>query len=231
MPGALKIFVRDFNGDKLPDVMALMAQGNEGIFIFYNKGHGDFEEKQVLQFPPVYGSSSLDLVDFDGDGDEDILYANGDNGDYSKVLKPYHGVRVFLNDGKNNFAEKCFFPINGTTKAIARDFDGDGDIDIAAIAFFGNFNKKPQKGFVFLENQGNFKFIPRISEKTDVGRWLVMDAGDFDNDGDEDILLGSCIGVPLKVEPKIWHAWNDSKATLLLLENKKNSRKPIVVSR
>jgi tetratricopeptide (TPR) repeat protein len=48
--------------------------------------------------------------DFNNDGYKDILYTCGDNADYSSnVLKSYHGVYIFLNDGHNNFSQKYFF--------------------------------------------------------------------------------------------------------------------------
>jgi hypothetical protein len=219
LPGALQTFVRDLNGDKLPDIIALMAQGNEGIFSFINQGKGEFVEKQVLQFPSIYGSSSIDLIDFDGDGDEDILYANGDNGDYSRITKPYHGIRIFLNNGKNEFQEKYFFQMNGATKAIAKDFDNDGDLDIAAIAFFADFSQKPQNSFVMLENKGKLNFVPKSSNLFEKGRWLTMEAADFDKDGDQDILLGSCVDVPLKAPQEIKIEWKKANSKLLLLEN------------
>jgi FG-GAP-like repeat len=219
IPGALQTFVRDLNGDKLPDIIALMAQGNEGVFSFINQGKGEFLEKQVLQFPSIYGSSSIDLIDFDGDGDEDILYVNGDNGDYSRITKPYHGIRIFLNNGKNEFQEKYFFQMNGATKAIAKDFDNDGDLDIAAIAFFADFSQKPQNSFVVLENKGKLNFIPKSSDLTAQGRWLTMEATDFDKDGDQDILLGSCVDVPLKAPQEIKTEWKKANSKLLFLEN------------
>lgn len=49
------------------------------------------------------------MHDFNGDGKLDIVYVNGDNFDYSRVLKPYHGIRILENDGKNNFHERYFF--------------------------------------------------------------------------------------------------------------------------
>ena len=51
----------------------------------------------------MYGSSYLELADMNNDGHLDILYTNGDNADYSYVLKKYHGLRIFINDGKNQF--------------------------------------------------------------------------------------------------------------------------------
>jgi FG-GAP-like repeat len=191
VPGAIKAYVNDYNHDGLPDIWVLFAQGDEGIFLFTNLGHGKFSQEKVLGFPPIYGSSYFELDDFNHDGYPDILYTCGDNADYSQVLKPYHGVYIFLNDGHNHFTQKYFFPINGCYKAMARDFDGDGDLDIATISFFADYARQPEEGFVYLENKGNFEFQPYTLPEGKLGRWLTMDAADLDGDGKIDILLGN----------------------------------------
>jgi hypothetical protein len=219
--GATCVLVSDMNQDKLPDVVALMGQGNEGVFIFYNKGNGVFEEEQVLKFPSVYGSLHIELIDFNKDGFKDIVYTNGDNGDETPVLKPYHGIRIFLNNGKNQFTEKYFFPMYGAMKSLVRDFDKDGDLDIATFSFFPDYSKSPQKSFVYLQNNGNYFFKPFISPQTDSGHWMVMDAFDFDKDGDEDIILGSCYDIVREKNALV----KLSQTPLLLLENK--TKKPL----
>ena len=70
----------------------------------------------MLRFSPVYGTSWFEMIDYDGDGDDDIVTVNGDNADESYVLKPYHGLRIYLNDGNNHFEEKYFYPFYGATR-------------------------------------------------------------------------------------------------------------------
>ncbi|MEO5682298.1 MAG: VCBS repeat-containing protein [Chitinophagaceae bacterium] len=190
-PGAIKTYVEDVNHDGLQDVWALFTQGDESIVLFINKGKGKFDQQQVLRFPAINGSTYFELADFNNDGLQDIVYTCGDNADYSIVLKPYHGVYIFLNQGNNHFTQQYFFPVNGCYKAMARDFDGDGDLDIASIAFFADYARQPQEGFVYLENKGNYVFKPFTLPEGEKGRWLTMDAGDLDGDGKTDIVLGN----------------------------------------
>lgn len=134
-PGTRTMQVHDFNQDGRPDLMALLAQGDESVAIYWNLANNQFDKKVVLRFPSVYGSSYAELADFTRDGHPDILYTNGDNADFSKMPEPYHGLRIYQNDdGRNHFTQAWFYPIYGATKAIAHDFDQDGDLDIAAIA-------------------------------------------------------------------------------------------------
>ena len=138
IPGTLKVIPTDLDHDDDIDLVTLFAQGNEGIVAFYNE-NGVFKEKQLLRFHPLSGSSDFELVDFDEDGDLDILISSGDNGDYSYTLKPYHGIRIFINQGDFKFKESYFFPMYGASKLRASDFDGDGDLDLLAISFYPDF--------------------------------------------------------------------------------------------
>jgi hypothetical protein len=221
--GARKTFVTDINHDQQPDIIALMAQGNEGIYAFINKGQNTFEEKILLRFPPVYGSSDFELADFNQDGFIDILYTNGDNADYSYSLKKYHGVRIFMNDGKNNFYQHWFYPLHGATKAVTRDFDQDGDLDIGAISFFPDYEKAPEESFVYFENAGKLGFNPYTFENAKMGRWLTMDVGDVDDDSDLDIVLGSFIFSTTPVPDFYRQLWNEKGTEVLLLINQKVS--------
>lgn len=221
-PGAIKSVVRDFNGNGRPDVMSLFAQGDESIFLFHNEGGGEFREEQILQFPPSYGSTDFELVDFNGDGVLDILHTAGDNADYRPVMKPYHGVRVFLNKGGHEYEQAYFFPLNGAYGVTADDFDGDGDLDIAATSFFPDYAKNPEESFVYLEHKGDLHFEPSTFENSDRGRWLVLDSGDADGDGDPDLLLGSFSALQLGtsyVPETTATQWTQEGPSTVMLEN------------
>jgi FG-GAP-like repeat len=213
-PGAIHAIVDDYNHDGLPDLWVLFAQGDESVVLFTNKGKGIFEQSQVIRFPAVYGSTYFELADFNGDGYPDILYSAGDNADFSQILKPFHGVYIFLNDGHQHFKQAYFYPIHGCFKVMARDFDGDGDLDIAAISFFADYAKDPQEGFVYLENKGNLHFEPSTLPETTCGRWLTMDVGDLDGDGKPDIVLGNFSVGPTKLKSQ--QDWKKGPPFLLL---------------
>ena len=223
-PGAIKVSIEDINNDAQKDILVLMAQGDEGLDIYFNQGNGRFQRSRVLNFPPVYGSASFCLADMNKDGYKDIVYVNGDNADASQVLKPYHGIRIFMNDFHNRFTESYFYPMPGAYKATVRDFDKDGDIDIAAVSFFPDFANQPERGFVYLENiseHDRLIFAPSAVEASKDGRWITMMSGDFDLDGYEDLVLGAFTS--MSISGDTLNVWKDQYAgksvPLLVLKN------------
>jgi hypothetical protein len=216
-PGATKVYLRDMNGNGRLDVISLFGQGDEGIFIFWNQGNGRFVEEPLIRFPPSYGSSYFDLFDYNGNGHLDIIYTAGDNADYDPILKPYHGIRIFENDGHNRFKEVFFYPMHGAYMAVPHDFDGDGNMDIAAISFFPDFEEGADRGFLLLKNQGNMEFSPYTFDEVIDGRWIVMDVGDIDGDGDLDIILGGMVfGTDYQ---DAFDRWMEKGIPYLMLEN------------
>ena len=219
VPGARRAIVQDMNKDGWPDVLALLAQGDEQIALYVNQ-QGKFVKQTLVRFSSVYGSSYFEVADIDRDGDADLVYTNGDNADYSYSLKAYHGVRIFVNDGKLNFKQAWFYPMHGASQVLARDFDQDGDLDLAAISFFPDYARTPSESFLYFENQGNLQFKTRTFPQAEDGRWLVMDAADVDRDGDEDLLLGSFYYSVTKTPEAFMARWRKVGNGVLLLENK-----------
>ena len=222
LPGAIKTSIVDANDDGRSDIIALMAQGDEGFFLYLNEGNGAFAEQRLLRFPPSHGSTYFELTDWNDDGYPDILYVNGDNGDYFPVVKGYHGIRIFLNDGHYQFSEELFLPLPGAFKAIIEDYDQDGDNDIAAISYFPDYNQEVIQDFVLFRNDGSDSFTREVLGESNQGKWLTMDAGDMDGDGDVDIVLGSAIFMQVEVPREIQLKWRQSAPPLVILKNLKN---------
>jgi len=192
-PGAIRFEILDLTGDGFPDIVALFAQGDERIVLFANDGTGDFSgaRKVLARFPPIYGSMYFTMRDFNGDGKPDILYVNGDNFDYSRVLKPYHGIRILENDGHNGFTERYFFPVHGAAQAVVADFDRDGDLDVLTTSNFADSVRHPERGIMYFENVGRYQFKPYAFSIARGNQWNVMTTADLDRDGWPDVLIGA----------------------------------------
>lgn len=217
--GARKVEFNDLNQDGKLDIVALFCQGNERISVFYSKGNGEYEpEKVLLRFPPVMGSDYFELQDLNGDGLPDILISNGDNWDYSAVLKPYHGYRIYENKGNGLFEEAWFYPHYGAAKAMTVDIDNDGDLDLATITFFDEL-ENPEEQFLLFENKGNMVFEPKVIADAALGKWLTMDVGDLDGDGDKDIVLGAYAHNVMEYT-KLLLRGIEKTPSVLILENK-----------
>jgi hypothetical protein len=227
-PGAIQVEIRDMTGDGSPDIVALFAQADERIVLFVNDGKGNFTGRPriLARFPPVYGSTYFSLYDFNGDGSMDIVYVNGDNFDYSRVLKPYHGIRILQNDGKNNFQERYFFPMYGAARAEVADFDKDGDLDILATSNFPDLERNPERGIMFLENIGRYEFRPYAFTVASGNQWNLTTTADLNRDGWLDVIVGAMdLGNISKLQRRsTTQAPETTKDAILLFENRMQAK-------
>jgi hypothetical protein len=222
--GAVKFVVKDVNKDGLKDFYVLIAQEDESVYLFMNEGDLKFNEKRLLQLPPYYGTTHFELLDMDGDGDDDIICSSGDSDDFVSVLKPMHGVRIFENDGDSNFTQVWFHNQEGAYGTAVADYDNDGDIDIASIGYYASYRNKDQEGFLYFENKSSVDQPWQFKTYSPLGNehncFMLIKAKDIDNDGDLDILLGSNSGIfgdnnkALKSEQ-----WKKNGGVLTILRN------------
>lgn len=217
--GPVVTHIRDFNNDGKPDIMALMANADEGIDVFVNEGGGEFLRKRLFRFDPTYGCAGLEIADMDGDGDEDLILCNGDNMDYPPILKANHGVRIFLQTDKMQYQEAMFLPLNGAYGVEVADFDGDGDNDIAAVSYFPDFSKRPQESFVYFENNPGLQFKASTIRESQDARWMIVDSGDLDGDGDIDLVLGAFNVQIADAGEERFQRWVKKDIPILFLEN------------
>lgn len=134
-PGALQVSIADLDGDGDQDFITLLAQEFEMIIAYINDGQGSFTSHTVYEMgDPAAGSSGMELVDLDADGDLDIVHTNGDSFD-SFHVKPYHAIRWQENLGNLSYGTHLIATMPGVHRASPTDLDADGDIDLVAVAY------------------------------------------------------------------------------------------------
>ncbi|WP_374950187.1 FG-GAP repeat domain-containing protein [Mucilaginibacter sp.] len=218
--GAVQAVAGDYNKDGWPDLMILFGENNEGLSLFLNDHKGGFKSRELLTFPPTNGSTSFQLTDFDHDGNPDLIYTCGYNYRDSRILKPYHGLYIYKNLGDFKFKQNWFYPINGCTKAIATDFDKDGDMDIATIAFFADMKNNPAEEFVYFEQDKQMNFKAHAVPVSQYGRWMSMEVTDTNKDGNPDIVLGNYAS-GLLFQPNFSPNWDEHTPFIVLQNNGK----------
>jgi hypothetical protein len=201
--GAIHVPIADLNGDGRPDFVALFSQEHENVDAYINEGRGQFSRQTIYAAPhPAYGSSGIELIDLDRDGDQDVLYTNGDVLDGKPILRPDHGVHWLENRGTYPFVEHRLTSLYGASQARAADMDGDGDLDIVASSFLpGGFyqplrSRMALSSLILLEQTSPGLFT-RHSLETASNDYASLDLGDFDGDGRVDIATGRFDGVAL----------------------------------
>lgn len=187
--GAMQLEVVDFDDDGRDDFVVLFSQEHESLVLFRNQGGGAFSQEVLARAShPAFGSSGFQLVDLDGDGDLDILYTNGDMMDEISIPKPYHGVRWFENvDGQ--FRQHELARMTGCYRAVARDMNGNGHLDIVATSLNFYWDENDAPSAIWLENDGKQNFTPRRIDYSPTNL-VTMDVGDLNGNGLLDIVAG-----------------------------------------
>lgn len=195
-PGAIHVPVFDFNGDGRPDIAALVSQEYESVDVFLNTGKARFARHNLWAAPDLtFGSTGIDLVDLNQDGNVDILYTNGDAFDNSWV-SPWHGVQWLENSGGGKFDHHRLTDMPGAYRALAADFDQDGDQDIIVTALLpleaqpSTLHGSPLASIVFLE-QTEIGVFARHTLEWNSPWYATLAIGDFDSDGDPDFAVGT----------------------------------------
>ena len=169
-------------------------------------------EKSVFHGGGRVRANQWQLVDFDGDGDQDLVVGHGFWGDYGWdnafddagrwTRGPLHGY-IYLLRNRGADAEPQYEPAvqlqageapvdtYGMPSPNLADFDGDGDLDLLCGSFLDHFT--------YFQNTGT-RTKPRYAAGVKLqqdGRplemhlcMLVVSAVDWDQDGDVDLVVG-----------------------------------------
>jgi len=145
-----------------------------------------FVQETVTRFPVQSEyTNQLTIGDLDGDGDLDIIFANGAG--FSSPDPPIM-ARVYINNGAGFFTDETVARTGGHT-GIHRgvelgDIDNDGDLDVILVQ---DFNRLPNllinNGLGFFTVEGAAR-LPALSSSSSRAQF-----GDIDNDGDLDIYI------------------------------------------
>lgn len=179
-------FWKDFDNDgDLDFVVAGSSVARNTVSLLYrNDGNSVFTEIDAGLTPLWRGS--LDWGDYDNDGDADLLMT-GTN------LFHIPRTKLFRNDGNGNFSDIPGPLFNVTDgQAVWGDYDQDGDLDIILNGSDSSF--LDAVSMIYLNNSdGTFTDIQ--ATLAGAGEGSAVEMGDYDNDGDLDILMiGSMFG-------------------------------------
>lgn len=156
--------------------------------LYRNEGNGSFTKiDSGPATEQAHASRSINWVDFDDDCDLDLFVSNEGN----------QPDDLYLNDGTGNFTIAPNAPSQSNRSTMSSswgDIDQDGDLDlfVANAAYFGEQNNQ-----LFRNNgDGSFTEITTGDLVTDGGCSYGSNFGDYDNDGDLDLVVsnGYCNG-------------------------------------
>ena len=175
-PQITHVAIADLDRDGLNDVLVCDALKNQVAWI-RQAPRGTFTEQTIAG---VSAPAHVEAIDFDGDGDTDLLVAA--LGFLFPNNSPVGSVIVMENDGRQRFRSHYVADrVARVADARAADFDADGDLDIS-VAGFGYDDGETS----WLENQGGWKFQQHVLQRLAGGINAVP--ADINRDGAQDIV-------------------------------------------
>ena len=147
-----------------------------------------------------YINTAQQVLDFDNDGDEDLLLAGlADDGS--------HATRLLTQDSGTWHSEQTALPDLAYGTAAACDFDGDTDVDL----FLGGLEQNAARTGGIYENEDG-AFVLRAAGLPALVYGSAA-CGDYDADGDPDLLLTGGRLDPLHVLRGVSHLYRNDGGT------------------
>lgn len=177
----------DADGDGDPDLIVANLSSAQNFF-FENRGGGEF--RHLPGHPAVGPSYDADFLDFDADGDLDILTLQTGAPENFNATGP---DLLYVNDGAGNFVQQET-PVAFNAQDVhdhdvgIGDLNGDGLPDLVIVVDNISDQFAGARNRLVLNTQ--FGFVDRPSPFNDFpGDWLHAELADIDADGDLDVLL------------------------------------------
>ncbi len=178
------IGIADFDDDGDFDFVVGCGE-NSTLYLYTNDGSGTFTRSTVATITTYGFFSSLRAGDFTND---DLLdFVGGGAG-------PSDDMNVYLNNGDGTFTA---LPLDRSWSSYSiwgldvGDFDSDGNVDVIMVDIYGGSSSGKIR--LYLGNgDGTFNDmqVADLEADADSGEPWGLAAGDFDNDGAMDIVVG-----------------------------------------
>jgi len=191
LAGPINAVIADADGDRDLDIISLVSQDSEEIYVFANDGRGTFTPTRIFGAANKdFGSSWISVVDLDRDGDADVLYSNGDAFDYAPPKgRNWNGVQWLENTGGLRFVYHRLADYPGASSPQAGDVDADGDLDIVVVSAYNDWANAQAQSLTWLQNDGRMNFTMRDLASTPT-HLLTVAIGDLNGDGRVDLVTG-----------------------------------------
>lgn len=174
--GGLTLGDVDNDGDQ--DVLVVGRRGGDFApvaSVYENMGDGSFQDFNAGLIAVKFGAA--DFGDYDNDGDLDI-FLTGRDASNSRIS------RLYRNNGAGSFSQVLVsIPGFDVSSVTWIDYDLDADLDLLISGNNGTSRKTS-----LYRNDGDARFVEVGSGLVNVD-WGSSAFGDFDNDGDPDLLL------------------------------------------
>ncbi len=179
----LAITTGDFNGDGIVDAAVTSSETNQ-VSILLGIGDGNF--KPAVNYPVGADPVAIVAGDFNHDGHLDLAVLNNN----PNKVDTGGSISILTGQGDGTFVAGATYAVGYLPTALAvGDFDGDGNLDLAAVISNPNLQFNP--GFVTIftgSATGTF------TAQANYGVGLVPSSiavGDFNGDGKLDLAVGS----------------------------------------
>lgn len=174
--GDLDLIVSSGGYEYLPNDLMLQNR------VYINDGKGNFTKSFDALVDTPFADSSLEAIDFDKDGDLDLVVGGSIVPWNFPISNP---SRLYRNDNGKfvKVDEPLFANLGIVTDIETIDYNKDGWQDLLIVGEWTGIQ-------ILQNNNGIFSKVENELSKL-IGSWLSVKVADFDNDGDQDFIAGN----------------------------------------